>query len=162
VAKPVIEGIRGNFVENGVLFHGTEGWVSADRGHFYASDPRLLDLPLRDSDRRPKVSDDHHAEFLRCVKERALPVSHFEAAMRSDTISHLCDFVVRRGKSLAWDPASEQVVNDRKANNMQERPMREPWTLEAPEPAPVETGRSRVDDEESALDRRGAWRGRRN
>jgi len=132
VARPVVESIRGSFVENGVLFHGTEGWVSADRGRFYASDPRLLDLALRESDRRPKISNDHHAEFLRCVKERALPVSHFEAAMRSDTISHCCDLAIRRGKTLAWDPARECITNDGRANEQMARPIRPPWDLAKP------------------------------
>jgi hypothetical protein len=56
-------------------------------------------------------------------------VSPLEAAIRSDTISHLSDIVVRTGRSLRWDPEREEILDDAVATRMLTRPLRAPYRL---------------------------------
>jgi len=118
---------RKRMQDHGTTFHGAEGWISVDRSGMEASDPRLLTLKFRPSDERLTVSPGHDRNFLECVRTRQQPVSHLEAAIRSDTISHLADISVRLGRKLAWDPGKEQFVGDDQANRMLNRPMRPPY-----------------------------------
>jgi hypothetical protein len=66
------------------------------------------------------------------VRERKTPVSNLADAIRSDTISHLCNVAIRIGKKVTWDPKAEKFLGDSadEAEKMLHRPpMREPWTL---------------------------------
>lgn len=127
-AKPVIEKYR-PYEGHGTTFVGSEGWVSVDRGGIYASDASLLSLTIAPDDLHLHTSNDHMQDFLNCIKSRSLPAAPIEAAIRSDTISHLCDIALRTGRKIVWDPEKEEIVGDEKANRYLTRPMRQPWRL---------------------------------
>ncbi|MFN8938805.1 MAG: hypothetical protein ACK5ZJ_03590 [Acidobacteriota bacterium] len=40
---------------------------------------------------------------------------------------HLANLSLRLGRVLKWDPVKEEILGDREANAMLERPYREPW-----------------------------------
>lgn len=115
-----------------VVFIGDEGWVATDRPYFICSDPRLEKIELKPNDWRAtnldKKSFDHAANFLHCCKTRELTVSHCEAAIRSDTISQICDVVVRSGKSVHWNPETESAGNPTQ-DKMMIRRQREAWAV---------------------------------
>jgi predicted dehydrogenase len=121
---------------NGITFFGSEGWVSCDRSRVCASDPKLVDAPLKETDARPPYTNDHARNFLQAVRERTPAISPFEAAIRSDAISHMCDISIRLGRALEWDPRAETFVGDDEANALLDRPLREPWDLDVIGPAP--------------------------
>lgn len=115
-----------------VVFIGDEGWIATNRPYFRCSDPRLEKIELKPGDWRAatldKKSYDHAANFLNCCKSRELTVSHCEAAIRSDTISQLCDVAVRSGKSVHWNPATETTDNITQ-DKMMVRRQREAWAV---------------------------------
>ena len=67
-------------------------------GGIEASDPCLLKIALKSSDVRLPASTGHDRNFLDSVRTRASTLTPLEAAVRSDTISHLSDVAVRTGR----------------------------------------------------------------
>ncbi|MBI5091760.1 MAG: Gfo/Idh/MocA family oxidoreductase [Candidatus Hydrogenedentes bacterium] len=128
VAQPVVSAYR-KWNDHGTTFHGGNGWISVDRGGIYASDPKLLEITLKADDVHLRREDSHAHDFVMCMKSRQLPLSHLEAAIRSDTISHLCDIAIRLRKPIEWDPEKERIVGDKEAAKMLARPLRKPWNL---------------------------------
>ena len=66
-----------------------------------------------------KASGDHYANFIDCVRARATPSkihSPIEEAHISTTLVHLANASYRLGRTLKFDPKTEQVVGDDEAN----------------------------------------------
>ncbi|MCA9285468.1 MAG: Gfo/Idh/MocA family oxidoreductase [Phycisphaerales bacterium] len=115
---------------NGVRFEGDEGWLFVTRGAIDAGPKSILLETIAPNEDRLFVSNDHHQNFLDCVRSRRQPIAPIEQAHRSITIAHLGNISMRLGRPLRWDPASERFVDDSGANAMLGRPMRAPWNLE--------------------------------
>jgi predicted dehydrogenase len=128
-AKLPVMTYRKRWVDHGTTFFGSEGWISVDRGGFEVSKDSLKDVSFGANDTRLYVSDDHHKNFIDCVKSRKPTISPLETAIRSDTISHLGNMVVRLKRPLQWDPEREMVVADEEASKMLDRPMRKAWAV---------------------------------
>jgi predicted dehydrogenase len=132
VAEPVVTAYRQPFIDHGVTFHGSEGWVSVDRVGIEASDPKLLEITPGPDDTRLKESTDHARDFLSCVLSRETPVSTLEGAIQNDTMGHLANAAIRLGRAVEWDPENERVVGDEEAQAMLDRPLRAPWDISKP------------------------------
>jgi predicted dehydrogenase len=129
VAEPIVRKYRQRWSTHGTTFVGTEGWISVDRGGIEASDPRLPDMQIAASEEHLYRSPRHDRNFLDCVKSRRPTVSPIEAAIRSDTISHLSEQSIRLGRPIRWDPQTEQAIDDPQLNGLLDRPTREPWCI---------------------------------
>jgi len=130
-AKPVVKAYHYRVHDHGTVFHGEEGWVGVDREAMFSHDNnKLRKLEFKPTDKHLPVSDNHFANFLDCIRSRQQPVSHFEAALRSDTISHLSEIVIRTKASLKWDPKTEKLIDAPAAQSaMLDRPMREGFKI---------------------------------
>lgn len=124
VAKAVVMNYRDKWVSHGTTFFGTEGWVSVDRAGLYTSDPKIKQIKLKPNDTHLYNSPGHERNFVDCIKTRAQTVSPLEAAIRSDTISHMADICVRLGRPIKWDPQAEAIVDDPQATRMLSRASR--------------------------------------
>ncbi len=113
----------------GVLFEGTDGRVFVERGVLEAEPKSLLQERIGPGERHFTISTDHWGGFLDCVKTRKTPVSSIESAVRTDTVCHLCDIAMRLGRTVRWDPATEQFVGDAEAGRLLTRSWRSPWHL---------------------------------
>jgi len=131
-------GVTMNFTDGkanplGVRFEGADGWVFVKEEHLGgtvdAYPKELLREKIRPDELRLRPSNYHHRNFLDCVKTRSKTVAPIEVAVRSDTLCHLSDIVMRLGRKLRWDPDKEKFINDEQANRMLRRPMRSPWRL---------------------------------
>ena len=129
IARPIIEKYHPNFVTHGTTFIGDKGWVSVDRSGIYAEPDNLLNIKLTSDDIHLYESNNHYQNFIDCVLTRSQPISTIEAAVQSDIISQLSDIVIRTGRNIKWDPATEQIINDPDASRRLSRPMRSPWRL---------------------------------
>jgi len=115
----------------GGLFVGERGWVTS----MYGGGPiegapdeifEEMDLKTRD----PAMGgNNHHANWLECIRTRGRPSSHEEIGHRSASLGHLVTIAFRLGRSLKWDPAREEFSGDDQANRLCSRAMREPWRL---------------------------------
>ncbi|MCX8035702.1 MAG: Gfo/Idh/MocA family oxidoreductase [Candidatus Sumerlaeia bacterium] len=115
---------------NDVIFHGTDGWITCNRGNkLIASREEIIKEPLGPNDVRLYESDDHYENFLECVRTRKLPVCDVEIGHRSVTVCHLGNIAIRLGRKIRWDPEKEQIVGDEEAAHWVSRPMRRPWSI---------------------------------
>jgi hypothetical protein len=89
----------------------------------------LLEETIGDGEIKLGRSPGHQRNFIDCVKSRELPVAHAEAGHRTASVCHLNNLAMRLGRSLRWDPAKEQFIDDPEANSLITPKMRSPWTL---------------------------------
>lgn len=128
VAAPIIAAYRPPN-DHGTTFFGADGWISVDRRAVHASDPALLRVRLGPDDERLYDSPRHDQNFIDCIRSRRATISPLEAAIRSDTISHLSDIAVRTQRKIRWDPAKEEIIGDDAASRMLDRPARGAWVI---------------------------------
>jgi hypothetical protein len=74
-------------------------------------------------------SNDHHRNFLDCIKSRQPTAAPVEIGHRSTSICHLGNITMRLGRKLHWDPVAERFTDSEEANQMLIKPMRSPWCL---------------------------------
>jgi predicted dehydrogenase len=113
---------------DGVIFHGTEGWISDALG-FIAGDRALWTVPFKSGDEQLPVSTEHHRNFIDCVKSRRETICPVEMGIRCDTICHLADIAARTGRTIQWNPEKEEIIGDPEAAKMLTRPHREKWRV---------------------------------
>ena len=108
---------------------GDEGWIAIYYNSMICDPPSLATSALGPDAVRLPVSRGQERNFIECVKRRATPASNLDDAVRSDTISHLCDIAVRAGRKITWDPVNEQIVGDEDATRMTTRAVRDGWSV---------------------------------
>ena len=113
----------------GVTFIGTEGSIFVDRKKLTSAPMEIARESLSGSDVHLAVSDNHHQNFLDCVKTRKRPIADVAIGHRSATVCHLGNICVRLGRKIQWDPAAETLIGDEQASAMLSRPYRSPWTI---------------------------------
>jgi predicted dehydrogenase len=112
-----------------IQFIGTEGWVGVSRGDIWASDERLLSLEMAPNDVHLYHSDNHHRDFLNCTRIRRRPACDVDVGHSSLTACLLSEIALRLERSLDWDDAKEDFVNDPEASALLTREMRGPWLV---------------------------------
>ncbi|RJP21970.1 MAG: gfo/Idh/MocA family oxidoreductase [Candidatus Omnitrophota bacterium] len=115
--------------KQGVKFEGSEGWVHVNRQGIDANPKSILDAEIGADGIHLYESEDHHRNFLDCVKSRKETICPIETAVHSDTLCQLSNIATRLDRKLNWDPVKEQFVNNEEANKMLSRPMCAPWSL---------------------------------
>jgi predicted dehydrogenase len=112
---------------SGVTFHGSLGSLAVERGSLRTQPETLAQAVLGPDAIRLYASDDHHGNWLECIRTRREPVCPAEVGHRSATCCHLVNLAMRLGRGLTWDPVAEAFVGDDEANALLDRPRREPW-----------------------------------
>jgi predicted dehydrogenase len=148
------EGSRGSGDGYGLEFYGTKGSLKIGREGFQITGdtkappenaiPTFRGIPTGVSGRQevkpekwvenraekgssPEQFDLHVRNFLDCVKTRQRTIADVEDGHYTAVACHLANLSLRLGRSLKWDPEKEEILGDREANGMLERPYREPW-----------------------------------
>ena len=88
----------------GVQFEGTEGWIWVERDGLDASPKSLLTSVIGPEEIHLPRSDDHHQNFLDCVRSRAETITPARIAHRSIMIGHLGLIAMKLGRKVQWDP----------------------------------------------------------
>lgn len=115
--------------EQGCCFEGDKGWVHVNRGGIKAEPASLLKTYIKPDEIHLYASNNHHRNFLECVRSRRDPAAVVEVGHTATTITIIADIATRLGRKLTWDWKSECFVNDEQANRMLRRAMRSPWHL---------------------------------
>lgn len=113
----------------GATWIGESGWIHVDRGGIRASDEKILRESIGPDEIRLYKSENHHRNFIDCVKSRRETVTPAETAHRSISIGLLGEIAMLVGRKLKWDPAKEEFVGDETANRYLTRSYRSPWQL---------------------------------
>ncbi len=137
--------VSGDF-PNGIRFEGTKGWLFVSRGNervttsdpvarlqdpqaLSASDPRILTSTIGPKEIHLYQSNDHHGNWLDCVRTRNQPIAPVEVAHRSCSACLLHHIAMKTKRTLHWDPQKERFESDDAANAMLSRPQRAPYIL---------------------------------
>jgi predicted dehydrogenase len=113
----------------GVHFEGTDGWIWVDREGFDASPKSVLTSTIGPDEIHLYKSDDHHQNFLDCVRSRAETITPARVAHRSIMIGHLGLIAMKLRRKVRWNPEAERFLDDPEADRLLSRPMRSPWHL---------------------------------
>ena len=121
---------------NGVVFEGTKGRFHVGRGR-----DSLFGEPVQELKSNPlsptlitelykgKKPGDHMRNFFECVKTREQPVSDVYTHHRAITTCHLANIAMRLGRTIKWDPKTEQIVGDAEAQKWQSREQRQGYEI---------------------------------
>ncbi len=113
----------------GTKFIGSEGSVFVENAKLITDPPDLRKTKLKDSDKRLYVSNNHHRNFIDCVLSRKRTAAPVEAAHRAGSACHLGAIAAKLGRTLKFDPKSEQMIGDAEANALVMRTFHGPWKL---------------------------------
>jgi predicted dehydrogenase len=116
--------------EDGPLrLEGTEGWIEIQNEKPTYYPESLKTSVIGPNEIHLYESNDHHRNFLDCIKANRETAAPVEIGHRSVTICHLGNIAMTLKRKLHWDPEKELFINDEPANRMLERSMRSPWHL---------------------------------
>ena len=121
-----------NTQENGrgpLRFEGTEGWIQIENEKPAYYPESLKTSVIGPNEIHLYQSNDHHRNFLDCVKAHRETAAPVEVGHRSTSICHLGNIAMILKRKLRWDPEKERFINNDPANRMLERTMRSPWHL---------------------------------
>jgi hypothetical protein len=112
-----------------VRFEGETGWVEAgDSGKLVLSSPALLaGREVAEIDGYPATF--HVRNFLDCVKTRSQPRTNADAACNAHIACHAANIAIALGRTVTYDPAKQEFVDDEQANRLRSEALREPWRI---------------------------------
>jgi myo-inositol 2-dehydrogenase/D-chiro-inositol 1-dehydrogenase len=129
---------------NGIRYEGTEGWIWVSRGNYVASssdpvaqgnnakaldasDPKILKSVIEPGEIHLIKSDEHHGNWLGAIQGKNELLSPVEIGHRACSVCLVSHVAMKLGRKLEWDPAKEEFVSDKEANQYLSRPQRKPW-----------------------------------
>jgi hypothetical protein len=111
----------------GNIFYGSNGYLGMDTYDTYKTwiGPDVEPGPSGRS------SADHYLNFIEAVRSRRAEDIHspIEEAHKSTTLVHLANASYRLGRTLKFDPKTEQVIGDEEANRMLRGAYRAPFVV---------------------------------
>lgn len=145
-------GVTVTHVENnGVTFHGSDGFVFVNRGKFtfVKGDKEVANVTKAGPEEKPlkvqldlvekeyladaKVklyaSEDHKGDWFNCIKSRKRPICDVEVGARTVTACHLLGFSYYNGQTFQWDPATNQFAGGTGNPEWLTRPYRDQWKV---------------------------------
>jgi predicted dehydrogenase len=116
-------------VPGGTTFVGSKGKIHVNRGKLSSDPKELVDQSTDGLAIKLAVSNNHHQNFLDCMRSREKPVCDVEIGHRSATVCHLGNIVARLGRGIQWDPQAERIVGDDEAQGMVDKAYRGEWAV---------------------------------
>ena len=113
----------------GLTFHGSEGTFYVGRDGLWTKPESIAEAPMGPNDVRLEESNDHHGNWLDCIRQRRRCIADVEIGARSATICHLGNIAYELRQELTWDPVRQCFVGNDQANKLLSRPMRSPWRI---------------------------------
>lgn len=123
----IMNHIGGNSL--GLTFHGNNGVLYVGRDGFWTKPESIAREPIEPADIRLYKSNNHHDNWLDCIRTRKKCVADVEIGARSATICHLGNIAYELRQELTWNPVAERFTGNIEANSLLSRPMRSPWHM---------------------------------
>jgi predicted dehydrogenase len=111
----------------GATWYGEKGWINVDRGKLSASDPKILQEVIGESEIHLYKSDDHWQNFIDCVISRKQTITPVDVAYRAISVALLGEIAMTTGQIIKWDPKKEEIIGNPSASRLLNRPYRQPW-----------------------------------
>ena len=113
----------------GLTFYGDQGSLYIGRDGLRSTPDALAREPLPSNALRLYHSNNHHGNWLDCIRNRKRPVADVEIGVRSAIVCHIGNIAYQLKRSLKWDPKNLHFIDDELANRLASRPQRAPWAL---------------------------------
>lgn len=113
----------------GLTFTGSDGVLYVGRDGLWTKPESIAKEPIGPGDIRLYKSNDHHGNWLDCIRSRRRCLADVEIGARSATICHLGNIAYELRQKLKWNPVEECFIGNEEANRLLSRPMRSPWHL---------------------------------
>ena len=110
-------------------FYGEKGSLFVSRSKLESDPEDIIKQPIGPNEIHLYKSDDHHQNWLECIRSGNLPICDVEIGHRTAAACHLAKLSAVLGRKIRWDPAKEQVIDDPEAAAMTVPHYRAPWTL---------------------------------
>jgi predicted dehydrogenase len=75
----------------------------------------------------------HMLNFLEAIDKKSRPVADIEEGHISTASCILANLSMQTGRELVYDPSKRQIIGDKEANALLQRPYRKPWIHPNPE-----------------------------
>jgi len=108
---------------------GTKGWIEVRDDKWTGAPESLKTTVIGPNEIHLYQSNDHHRNFVDCIKSRQITAAPVEIGHRSTSICQLGNIAMQLHRKLHWDPAAERFTDSDEANQMLHKPMRGPWHL---------------------------------
>ncbi|MEX2560705.1 MAG: Gfo/Idh/MocA family oxidoreductase [Pirellulales bacterium] len=112
---------------SGCTFIGEKGTIYVDRGTLESEPAELVSEPLGDDAIRLYPAENHHRNWIECIRDRKPTICTAGTGHRSAAICHLANIGYQLRRPLKWDPAAEAFPDDAEAQSLVQREMRSPW-----------------------------------
>ena len=111
----------------GVLFLGSEGYMEIPNYGTY----RTFLGKKKEPGPTARQEGDHFANFIQAVRNRRSDTlnAEIEEGQLSSGLVHLANISYRLGRSLVFDPRSDQFPGDDEANLLRSREYRSPYSI---------------------------------
>ena len=115
----------------GNLYTGGRGYkvVPSPGGQFQPRESRTKAEETEVSEGGNSLTVQHIRNFLDCVKSRRRTHCDMETGHRSTTFALLANIALATKSRIDWDPGSERITNNDRANRLLHYEYRQPWTL---------------------------------
>jgi len=108
---------------------GTDGWIEIQNEKPTYYPESLKTSVIGPNEIHLYQSEEHHRNFIDCIKTHRETAAPAEIGHRSTSICHLGNIAMTLKRKLSWDPEQERFINDEPANRMLSRAIRSPWHL---------------------------------
>jgi myo-inositol 2-dehydrogenase/D-chiro-inositol 1-dehydrogenase len=118
---------------HGIRYEGDEGWIfvtHAGKNTLEASDPKILTSEIKPHEIHLYQSNDHHENWLECIKTRQQPISPAEVGHRACSVCLISHIAMKIPGKLEWDVKKEQFKGNDLANSMLKRSQRYPYGVD--------------------------------
>ena len=116
----------------GAIFIGENGKIEINRNKLAANPKELLDSPENPGPNKNPETQYHIENWVDCIKSRERCTADIEYGQRSSTLCYLVNIVRNLGqvgKTLHWNPDTEQFVDNDAANAQLSRERRQGYEL---------------------------------
>lgn len=117
----------------GIRYEGDDGWIfvtHAGGAKFEASDPKILTSEIKENEIHLYQSNNHHGNWLECIKSRKQPISPIEMGHRACSICLITHIAMKVPGVLKWNPKTELFEGNNLANSMLKRKQRYPYGID--------------------------------
>ena len=113
----------------GIYFHGVNGTLFSDYSNhkIVPEGDRMRDAKTPPQSIPP--SPGHEREWLDAIKSRQQPSCHVGYHVKMDVAFTLANLSLKLGRSIAFDPETEQIVDDPEASRLAVPEYRDSWTF---------------------------------
>jgi hypothetical protein len=111
----------------GIYFHGAHGTMFADYGMFKIVPEGDKMNGCAEPPKSIPASPGHEREWLDCVKSRRQPSCNPNYHVHVDVPIQLSLLSLKLGRSIRFDPPTEQIVGDSEATRLAVPNYRAPW-----------------------------------